>query len=71
MMFCQLGGAKSLREITEGLQAGEGKLIHLDLPEAPARSRATNSTMANRPSSVGVLRKATIRGASKNPETFL
>ncbi len=38
MLFCQLGGAKSLREITEGLQASEGKLRHLGLPEAPARS---------------------------------
>jgi len=38
MLFCQLGQAKSLREITEGLQASEGKLKHLGLPEAPARS---------------------------------
>jgi hypothetical protein len=38
MVFCQLAQAKSLREITEGLQASEGKLKHLGLPEAPARS---------------------------------
>jgi Domain of unknown function (DUF4372) len=38
MLCCQLAQAKSLREITEGLQAGEGKLKHLGLPEAPARS---------------------------------
>lgn len=38
MLFCQLAHAKSLREITEGLQASEGKLKHLGLPEAPARS---------------------------------
>jgi len=38
MLFCQLAHAKSLREITEGLQASEGKLRHLGLPEAPARS---------------------------------
>jgi len=38
MLFCQLAQAKSLREITEGLQACEGKLKHLGLPEAPARS---------------------------------
>ena len=37
MLFCQLAQAKSLREITEGLQASEGKLKHLGLPEAPAR----------------------------------
>lgn len=29
MLFCQLAQAKSLREITEGLQASEGKLRHL------------------------------------------
>lgn len=38
MLFCQLAQAKSLREITEGLQASEGKLKHLGLPEAPPRS---------------------------------
>jgi hypothetical protein len=38
MLFCQLAQAKSLREITEGLRAREGKLKHLGLPEAPARS---------------------------------
>jgi hypothetical protein len=38
MLFCQLAQAKSLREIVEGLQASEGKLRHLGLPEAPARA---------------------------------
>ena len=38
MLFCQLGGAKSLREICGGLAASEGKLRHLGLPEAPPRS---------------------------------
>jgi Transposase DDE domain/Domain of unknown function (DUF4372) len=38
MLFCQLAQAKSLREITSGLRASEGKLRHLGLPEAPARS---------------------------------
>lgn len=38
MLFCQLAQAKSLREITEGLRASEGKLRHLGLPDAPARS---------------------------------
>ena len=28
MLFCQLGGAKSLREICGGLAASEGKLRH-------------------------------------------
>lgn len=38
MLFCQLGQAKSLREISDGLQASEGKLKHLGLPDVPARS---------------------------------
>lgn len=38
MLFCQLGHAKSLREICGGLAASEGKLRHLGLPSAPARS---------------------------------
>lgn len=38
MLFCQLGGAKSLREICGGLAASEGKLRHLGLPQAPPRA---------------------------------
>jgi hypothetical protein len=38
MLFCQLGAAKSLREICGGLAATEGKLRHLGLPQAPPRS---------------------------------
>lgn len=38
MMFCQLGHAQSLREITGGLAACEGKLKHLGVAEAPKRS---------------------------------
>jgi hypothetical protein len=38
MVFCQLGRAHSLREICNGLAASEGKLKHLGLPQAPARS---------------------------------
>ncbi len=38
MLFCQLGHAKSLREICGGLASSEGKLRHLGLPEAPSRS---------------------------------
>jgi len=38
MLFCQLGNAKSLREICGGLAASEGKLRHLGLPQAPARA---------------------------------
>lgn len=38
MLFCQLGGARSLREICNGLAASEGKLRHLGIPLAPKRS---------------------------------
>jgi len=38
MVFCQLGGADSLREICGGLATALGKLTHLGLQEAPARS---------------------------------
>jgi hypothetical protein len=38
MMFCHLGGARSLREVVGGLAASEGKLKHFGLEEAPARS---------------------------------
>ena len=38
MLFCQLGHAQSLREITGGLAACEGKLRHLGVEEPPARS---------------------------------
>ena len=38
LMFCHLGGAKSLREIIGGLSASEGKLKHLGVDRAPKRS---------------------------------
>jgi hypothetical protein len=38
MLFCQLGQAHSLREIREGLQACEGKLVHLGMTQAPSHS---------------------------------
>lgn len=38
MLFCQLGQAKSLREISEGLRASEGKLRHLGMKQAPSHS---------------------------------
>jgi len=38
MMFCQVGQAKSLREIEEGLASCEGRLRHLGLIESPSRS---------------------------------
>jgi hypothetical protein len=38
MLFCQMGAANSLREICGGLATAMGKLIHLGLRGAPARS---------------------------------
>jgi Domain of unknown function (DUF4372)/Transposase DDE domain len=38
MLFCQLGHAQSLREITGGLAACEGKLRHLGVSDSPKRS---------------------------------
>jgi hypothetical protein len=38
MLFCQLGHARSLREICGGLASCEGKLRHLGVPSAPTRS---------------------------------
>src|SRR5437879_8560292 len=38
MLFCQLGGAHSLREICGGLACCEGQLKHLGVPVGP-RSR--------------------------------
>jgi len=38
MLFCQMGGAHSLREICGGLVTALGKLVHLGMKEAPARS---------------------------------
>lgn len=38
MMFCQLGKAQSLSEITGGLAASEGKLGHLGVAAAPKKS---------------------------------
>jgi len=38
MLFCQLGHAQSLREITGGLAASEGKLRHLGVERAPKRT---------------------------------
>jgi len=38
MLFCQLGRAHSLREITGGLRSCEGKLKHLGITAPPSRS---------------------------------
>lgn len=38
MLFCQMGGAHSLREICGGLATAMGKLVHLGLRRAPTRS---------------------------------
>lgn len=38
MLFCQLGHARSLSEITGGLAATEGKLVHLGVKTPPKKS---------------------------------
>ena len=48
MLFCQFAQAKSLREITDGLRVTCGKLNHLGLREAPAKSTLAYAN-ANRP----------------------
>ncbi len=48
MMFCQLGHAQSLREITGGLASCEGKLKHLGMDGAPAHSTLAYAN-GNRP----------------------
>jgi hypothetical protein len=48
MLFCQLAAAHSLREISGGLATALGKLVHLGLKEAPARSTLSYAN-AHRP----------------------
>lgn len=48
MLFAQIGGAHSLREICGGLATALGKLNHLGLAEAPRRSTLAYAN-ANRP----------------------
>jgi hypothetical protein len=48
MLFCQLGRAHSLREISGGLKSCEGKLSHLGLRTAPSRSTVSYAN-AHRP----------------------
>jgi hypothetical protein len=48
MLFCQLGHAQSLREITGGLAACEGKLRHLGVSDPPKRSTLSYAN-AHRP----------------------
>ena len=51
MMFCVLAHCTSLREITMGLEAFEGKLNHLNIEKAPPRSTLADANM-NRSSEV-------------------
>jgi hypothetical protein len=48
MLFCQVGQAKSLREICNGLMAIEGKLKHLGVPSPPNKSTLAYANQ-NRP----------------------
>lgn len=51
MLFCQLGSVSSLRDITNGLAASEGKLRHLGLPAAPKGSTLAYANL-HRPSAL-------------------
>ena len=48
MLFCHLGRAQSLREICGGLASAEGKLSHLGIDSAPAKSTLSYAN-AHRP----------------------
>jgi hypothetical protein len=48
MLFCQVGQARSLREICDGLSSSEGKLRHLGMKQGPKRSTLSYAN-ANRP----------------------
>ena len=48
MLFCQIGQARSLREICDGLSSSEGKLRHLGVQQGPKRSTLSYAN-ANRP----------------------
>lgn len=48
MLFCHLGRAQSLREICGGLASAEGKLSHLGIDRAPAKSTLSYAN-AHRP----------------------
>lgn len=48
MLFCQLAQARSLREISDGLQSCEGRLKHLGLAGGPKRSTLSYAN-AHRP----------------------
>jgi hypothetical protein len=48
MLFCQLAAANSLREISGGLATAMGKLVHLGMKSAPARSTLSYAN-AHRP----------------------
>lgn len=45
MMFCVLSGSTSLRETCMGLDAYEGKLNHINIKEAPARSTLSDANI--------------------------
>jgi len=48
MLFCHIGQAKSLREISGGLASAQGKLLHLGVKSAPKKSTLSYAN-AHRP----------------------
>jgi hypothetical protein len=51
MLFCQFGQAQNLREIYEGLQASEGKLVRFGVTKAPKHSTLACATINSTPGS--------------------
>ena len=62
MLFCHLGRAQSMREICGGLASVEGKLNHLGIDSAPARSTLAYANAHRPPRNQGVGIGVDIRG---------
>jgi hypothetical protein len=67
MLFAQLSGANSLREIEGGLASAGGKLVHLNMRRSPSRSTLSYAN-AHRPWQVYQLGLPPFGGHSVKPE---
>jgi hypothetical protein len=67
MLFCQMGGAHSLREICGGLASAMGKLVHLGLTQVRIPLKSASDSEANRPA----LWSKSARGRSEATLEFL
>jgi len=66
MLFCQMGGANSLREICGGLATATGKLVHLGLHQAP---NSLHSSLCEYASALAALSDG-VRGATEELPEF-